>query len=311
MSAPTWTDLVNEHADLTIGALWYGEITRAVRNTAPRYPPSIYSETGAWNPTTLENLVQEVVLTQLLDEGQLAYIITTATDTNNARALLTRAVRRTLARGRRRTVIDNLLERAQAITEFAPSHSPSPNASDSDLLAAANRIAKLPRIRILHSERAPAVYTAETLTEALAIATAAVGPHLRRGELQRIFELVLTDYVPSALVHFEGSFDEPDRDPTPEQELTTQELARQLSELPDATLTILALKIAEKSDSEVAQHFGISRPTAAKRFKEAAAQVEGLLADLEPRLQDAVLAQFADALLNNHLPQLDNSGGTQ
>lgn len=305
---PTWDELRREYESDTIGPHWLSEITRAVEQTARKYPPATYSETGAWSPASLENLVQEVVLTQLLEEGQLDYILTVAAEITVARALIARVVRRTLARGRRRTVVDNLLERAHAIVPFAPPEHPAPPASNSALVAAASRVAALPRVRIISSDRAPTVFTTPTLEGVLQIASEAVGPNVRRSELARILELVLTDYVPSALVQYEGGMDEPDRAFTPDQEITMQDVMDELAILAGDTLTVLALKIADHSDTTVAKYFDISRPTAAKRFKEASMQVGAAIAELPPNMQDEILTRFADRLLAGHLPHLETSG---
>lgn len=311
MTTPTWDDLRREYAsDEKFGVHWLSEVERAVARIANKYPPAIYSETGSWDAHGLENLVQEVVLTQLLGEGQLDYILTVATSIDSARALLTRTVRRTLGQGRRRTVIDNLLDRANEIAPFVPNESPGPQATDTALRAAANLIAKIPRVRIINSDRAPTVYTTENLEHVVEIAANAVDANLRRRELQKIFELVLSDYVPSALVQFEGDLDEPDRSLTPEQEHTLQEVVSELKNLPGEALTILALKIADHSDEEVGSHLEISRPTAAKRFKEASRTVNAAIGHLNPAMQDEVLARFADFLLAEKLPH-DPSGGTQ
>jgi hypothetical protein len=311
MTTPTWDDLTREYtSDEKIGVHWLSEVERAVGRVAVKYPPAVYSETGTWDANALENLVQDVVLTQLLDQGQLDYILTVATSIDSARALLTRTVKRTLGRGRRRTVVDNLLDRAGDIAPFAPDDHSGPQATDAALTAAANLIAKVPRVRIINSDRAPMVYTTENLYKVVELAATEVGPNLRRRELEKIFQLVLSDYVPSALVQFEGDLDEPDRAFTPEQEHTLQEVVSDLQSLPEATLTILALKIADHSDEVVGDHLDISRPTAAKRFKEASRTVSAAIGELTPSLQDAVLARFADFLLTEKLPH-DPPGGTQ
>ncbi|MEZ0579248.1 hypothetical protein [Nocardioides sp. MH1] len=302
---PTWADLRLEYDSDVIGPLWLAEVTGAVHRVAERYPPAVYSETGHWNTEALENLVQDVVVSQLLDEGQIDYIAAVATSVDSARGLLTRTVKRTLARGRRRTVIDNLLDRAHDITAFVPPDHPGPQATNEAILACANQIAKLPRVRIINSDRAPIVYTTEHLTQALAIAANTAGPALRRREMEKILQLVLSDYVPSALIQFEGGSDEPDRSFTPDDELIIRETMNLLTDQPAETLTILALKIANRSDTDVAHRLGISRPTAAKKFKQASADVGSTIRELAPHVQDEVLARFADRLLADHLPHTE------
>jgi hypothetical protein len=311
MSEPTWAALRDEYARETVGELWLDEVSRAVQSVAPRYPPSIYTETGAWGADEFENLVQDVVVRHLLDDGQLAYIVDTATDISVARALIHRTVRRGLARGRRRTIVDNLLERCRELQSFIPAADPSPAASDAQLRVAAAEVAKLPRIRIINSDRAPAVFSGTTLPLVLGIVRDVLGPNVRERELAKIFELALADYVPSGLVTTEGGLDEPDRGLTPEEEVTVMDTLRQLTTGPEVELQLLALKIADESDTVVARHLGVSRPTAAKRFKEASAAVQHVISDIPTRLQDEVLSRFSDQLLREHLPTNESRGRDQ
>jgi hypothetical protein len=305
----TWAELRDEYARDTVGELWLDEVASAVRIIAPKYPPSSYTETGAWGAEEFENLVQDVILRHLLDDGQLSYIVDTATDISGARALIHRTVRRCLARGRRRTIVDNLLERCRALESFVPATAPGPTATDGQLRVAANEVAKLPRIKIINSDRAPAVFSGPTLSLVLGIAHEVLGPDLREREVAKIFELALTDYVPSGLVTTEGGVDEPDRALTPEEEVTVMHTLRQLTVVPDIDLQLLALKITDVSDTLVARHLGVSRPTAAKRFRDASAAVQQVLNDIPARLQDEVLVRFSDQLLREHLPAIETQGG--
>jgi hypothetical protein len=304
----SWEALLDEYYRDTVGQLWYDEVSRAVRSIAPKYPPSSYAETGVWNADELENLTQEVVLRHLLEDGQLAYIIDTATDISVARSLLHRTVRRSLARGRRRTIVDNLLDRCRELHGFASADDPAPSASDAQLRLAANKVAKLPRIRIINSDRAPAVFTGSTLRLALSTVQESLGTNFRERDLAKIFELALTDYVPTGLVTHEGGMDEPDRALTPEEEVIVMDTLRQLALRPGAELEILAMKIADQSDAVVAKYINVSRPTAAKRFKEASAAVQHVINNIPPQLRDEVLVRFSDELLREHLPTIQTRG---
>lgn len=301
-NSTTWEALRNEFAREVVGELWLDEVTRAVRNIAPKYPPSSYSETGDWGADEFENLVQDVIAHQLLEEGQLDYIIDTASEISSARALVHHIVRRTLARGRQRTIIDNLLERCRALEIFVPAGHPSPPASDDQVRVAATRVSKLPRIRILNSDRAPAVFSGATLQAALGLVHEILGPHIREREVARVLELALTDYVPSGLVLDEGGMDEPDRALTPDEEVTVMDTLRQLADQSEHDLLLLALKISDHSDAVVAEHLGISRPTAAKRFREASTAIQQIIGSSPTRIQDEVLTRFSDELLRIHLP---------
>lgn len=310
MSTPHWEDLRAEFRDVVIGPLWLAEVERATRRVAPKYPPASYTETGEWNALALENLVQEVTLTQLLDGGQLAYVLDTANDLSSARALLAHIVRRTLARTRQRTIIDNLLDRANELSTFPAAHEGA-GADAARLYEAATAVSRLPRIRIINSDRAPAVFSSETLGEALRLVEQTLGRAAVRGELSRILELALTDYLPSRLVQIEGGVDESDYALTPEEQVTVADTLTRVMALPDEALSILALKIDDHSDTVVAHHLGVSRPTAAKRFREASAMVEAAIATLDTRLQDEILSRLAERLLADHLPELAPNGEAQ
>ncbi len=59
---PAWDQLLDEHRTLVMGPLWLKLLEDVVRSVTPRYPPSVYSETGEWNQHARENLVQDVTL---------------------------------------------------------------------------------------------------------------------------------------------------------------------------------------------------------------------------------------------------------
>jgi hypothetical protein len=143
----------------------------------------------------------------------------------------------------------------------------------------------------------------------LGIVRETLGPNVRERELAKIFKLALTDYVPSGLVTTEGGVDEPDRGLTPEEEVTVMDTLRQLTARPDVDLQLLALKISDESDTVVARHLGVSRPTAARRFRDASAAVQQVISDIPTRLQDEVLTRFSDQLLREHLPAIESRGG--
>lgn len=294
-TSPSWHDLLHEHRTEVFGALWLDLLHRAVRSATPHYPPSVYSETGEWNDHARENLVQVVALDQLLAQGQLEYIIATATSTESAAALLHRVVRRTLARSRRRTVIDNLLDRARALRSFAPAS--GAGASNDQVLAAARAVAQAPRVHIHSDERAPAIYTTATLKTVLQTVDSHLGPDFSERDLARILEHVLTSYLPSALIQGDGRSIDASSELTPDQEAVVADvLSALLTSMTPEQSTIVAMKLADHSDTVVAQHIGVSRPTAAKRFKDATAVIEEAVVDLPSHLQDAVLAELVTHL---------------
>ncbi|GAA4402383.1 hypothetical protein GCM10023153_31460 [Ornithinibacter aureus] len=301
----TWEDLRDEYEEWIIGPLWLAEIERAVASTVRRYNPDTYSETGVWDDAARENLVQEVTATQLLEALQLKYIVDTVANLSHARALLHLSVRRQISLTRRRTIVDNLLDRIEKIRPF-PTTPRGPTVADSVLFAAAAAVMNLPRVRIINSDRAPIVFDASTLERVVGIVVDLVGTSCSRNDMSRVLERALTDYVPTILVLDDGGHDEPDRSFTPAEETIVNDVMTYLRTLPEATMQLLALKMADHSDTVVARHFSISRPTAAKRFKEASATLNAALRPLDDRLQNEVVTQLGAFLLNKHLPEISD-----
>lgn len=292
---PSWADLLEEHRRDVLGPLWLALLEHTVRIVTPRYPPDVYSETGEWNDHARENLVQTVAVDQLLEQSQLAYIIATATSTETAAALLNRIVRRTLGHARRRTVIDNLLDRSRALRTTTPAT--GAGASSSSVLEAAREVARVPRLRIHSDERAPVIYSTEALQQILDITAHHLGDTFSERDLARILEHVLTSFLPSALVQGDARGADTSPELTPDQEAVVADvLSRLVSTMTPEQHTILALKLSDHSDHDVAARIGVSRPTAAKRFKDATSLIQTAVADLPPRLQDAVLGQLPTRL---------------
>lgn len=292
---PTWEALLDEHHSVVIGRLWLNLVEDVVQAVTPRYPPSVYSETGEWNPHTRENLVQDVVIHQLLEQHQLNYIVNASTSTPMAIALLHRLVRRTLAHNRRRTVIDNILDRCRSLRSFERPIGPVP--STERILAASRHVARIPRLGIHKEERAPSIYTTASLHDILRIAEEHVGANFSERDLAKILEHVLTSYLPGALEQIDVRTHAPSPDLNPDQEAVVADVLSELfKSMSEKQRTVVAMKLADRSDTEVAQHFGISRPTAAKRFREAARLIETSVIDLPTRVQDAVLSELPHRL---------------
>lgn len=288
---PAWDQLLDEHRTLVMGPLWLKLLEDVVRSVTPRYPPSVYSETGEWNQHARENLVQDVTVHQLLEQHQLSYIVDSSTSTSMATALLHRLVRRTLAHNRRRTVIDNILDRCRTLHSFESTSGPGP--SNERLLEAVRHVARIPRVGIHKEERAPSVYTTDSLRDILRIAEDHLGSSFSERDLAKILEHVLTSYLPSALEQIDARTHAPSPELGPDQEAVVADVLSELfSSMSQDQRTVVAMKLADRSDTEVAHQFGISRPTAAKRFREAAKFIETAVVDLPTRVQDAVLREL-------------------
>jgi DNA-directed RNA polymerase specialized sigma24 family protein len=253
-----------------------------------------------------EDLVQEVVLRVLLEERQLDYLMKTARTMNDFRALLQRQVERQLARRRRRTVIDNLLDRCRqilkgedyaniqrgsrtfyhlgsgAVEERAP--------TATELRQAAVRVLAVPRIPYRDTDRAPQVYSTANLENLVRLVATALPTWFEISDLDRIMRDVLTGWVPSLLGRDDAVHYEADTTLNPEEELITKSVTEQLydSLTPEARL-ILVRKVEGSSDGELAQELGVSRPTAAGRKDSVLRLLEEKLRDLPEKLQSEVI----------------------
>ena len=114
----TWSDIRAEYEAERVGLEILAEVERAVDLAVRRYDPMIYGKASSWDDAR-DDLVQDVVVKVLLEEGQLEYLMTVSRGLDDFRALLFRQVRRLLARCRQRSVIDNLLDRSRAVLETA------------------------------------------------------------------------------------------------------------------------------------------------------------------------------------------------
>lgn len=290
-----WELLLAEHRAHRLGVLWLEETARAVRAAVARYPPDVYAGATAWNPAAIEDLVQDVVVRQLLADRQVEYIADVADDLDAARGLIARQVRWTLARRRSRTVIDNLLDRCRG---RAGRTQRSRDATHEEIVEAARRVARIPRVPVKGGDRAPMVFTEENLELALREVSDVLPDGFRDGDLDRIFSRVLTDHLPGALVVFEKPVDEADRSLTPEEAHLVEDTADQAyAELTPQQRLLLGMKMADLSDAAVGTALGMSRPTVAKRHRAAAAVARSHLADLPPRVQEVALGLLAERLL--------------
>ena len=116
VTGPSLEAIVEERQALGIGPVILGLIQSLTANVTRTYDPTVYAGVASWQDG-LEDLVHDVIVDRLLAEGQLDYAIDIATTPEALRALLTRQIKRTLARRRRRTVVDNLLDRVRHILD--------------------------------------------------------------------------------------------------------------------------------------------------------------------------------------------------
>jgi hypothetical protein len=309
----TLKDLRDEYeGPQKLGPSILSEIKSAAKRVSRTYPPAKYARGFEWNDDAVEELVQDVTVSRLLDGGQLDYMMAHAVDIQHFRALIDRQVRQELAARRIRTVIDNLLDRSREVLDrmpFAPAEATSklgrgpsyrlasreverrPPTSD-ELRIAAAVVRPLPRLRDSVSDRASIVYTNETLNAALMLLAETLPCSFSIRDVDKIFSEVLTSWLPSFLSQEEGDLFASTQ-PGPEDLVILRETtAKILAKWTGRELHHFRLLMSGCSFDEVARNLSISRPTEVKYRAELLHALELALADLPETLQKSVLANL-------------------
>lgn len=307
----TLRDLRLEYERETIGPAVLEEVRRACASQARRYPPAVYARSRSWNADAVDELVQDVSVERLLGEQQLAYLFDAAADLSHWRALLTRQVKITLARRRVRTVVDNLLERAgrrlagseevETITfsgnkvfRLAGAQAPYRPLADDEVRRAAERVRALPRRRPGRGERAPSVYSGDGLEALLDMVLREAPGGVAVRDLGRIFESVLTDWVPAVLELEERQIGAGPSDMEPGEAVEVKMLATQIvSGLSAEETQILLGYLAGLPYSEVAGRVGVSTPTLIKRRHALIDRIRSSAGDLDERAQEMLMDEIA------------------
>ena len=305
-----FVDLQDEFRDARIGQLIYREVRQLAEAVVSKYNPKVYLNAPTWQDG-LEDFVQEFITTVLLEERQIEYAMDLSGSLDDFRSLLARQLRRLLARRRRRTVVDNLLDRCKQIVSEAPfSLEPSGRswsyhlslvpvrpgqADDFALKNAAIDLSLFTVVRSDSSERAPTVYTSETLREILLSIATKLSVRITLGNLDTIFREALTFLLPRDLSTDEGVFEQaasPELDP--EEESMVRDGVRVLLELlSEKEKLVLRMKLVDRSDAEIAATAGVSRPTIDKWKKQAMKTLEFALEDFPSKLQEAVVERVS------------------
>lgn len=301
--------LIDEHAKQKLGPLWLREIQTAASRVARRYPPTIYARSAEWDDDSIGDLVQDVV-ERVLTKGQVEYICDVANDVGHARALIYRQVKMTLIDRRQRTAVDNLFERAvQRLGEppFAQVRSKPRSWRLAESTAEAtpftyrltSSLAALPRLPGNGTERASAIWTTKTLSDALTLVCHAVG-EIEELDLRRIFDESLTVFATAEFVTNEAGTEDRSGELDPSNLAMGNELTeRLLASLTHEEAFLLAGKWIGHSDGDIARRLGVSRPTAAK-YKESAfakvrdeltSQSEAVVGYVFERLQSLVITK--------------------
>ncbi len=305
----TLAELVDEYRQVGIGPRILLQVREVVRAVARGYDPTIYGASAGWDEG-LDDLVQEFGLEVLVGQGQLDYAILMATDHQHFRRLLARQVRYLLARRRRRTIVDNLIDRAHRLAATPPfrllgqrrqwsytlvgKEVVAGRVSEAAARSVAARFAELPIIRAEPMLRAPAVYSEASLRTILAELAAAVPCAVGAGDLDRVLSLLLTSWLPCFLKEAEATVANAAAEGLSAEDLAIVEEATMaiLSGCERGQLEVLRLKLAGHSDEHIAETLGLSRPTVSKRKRAAMGRLEQCLSGLDQPLRIAVLDQL-------------------
>jgi hypothetical protein len=303
----TLEQLRDEYRTERIGLRWLAEVRSVARSVTSSYSPEIYADGLSWQ-SALEDLVQEVVTERLLREGQAAYLIDVAATYDDFRRLLARQIRLTLARQRRRTIVDQLLSRSRRLLGSDPFilveaptaawtlpgtqrelRAPTPR----ELRQACDAVRVFPRVIGRGYERASTVYRTKDLRALLEVVVRDLPTPVRLKDLDAIFCGLLTPLLPSDL---DPGAPPPGGAPaflSPEDDYRVESTVNELlSTLSDDQSALLRAKLNGVSDSDIAANLGLSRPTAAKRKTEVMRVLSERMSDLPQDLAARVVAEL-------------------
>lgn len=304
----TFDELRTEYDAETIGPQLWGLVVDLAGLVARRYPPGVYNRGASWGEASIEELAQETAVDLLLAEGQLHYIFAVAEDVEDVRRLLVHNVKRALYRRRLPTVVDRLMRRVRRIATMPPfavqpagedrwitlADAPTPFRSlgEADLRAAAAAAHRVPRlVEREHADRASMVYTPAALKELIERAVRPAGGLTER-DLEKVFEILLTAWLPTSLVVDEGT-EAADAD-RPDSGIDLEETKRAVRDfvasLDDVEKTVFVCKMQGFADDEIAQRLSRSRPWVADRKK---AVLDRIDRELRPNVEETLLDEAA------------------
>lgn len=310
-----------EYRRIGIGPEMLHALRRLCRQAAGRYPPEVYASASRWDDDAVDDLVQELITTRLLDEkeNQLVYIMDVAATTQDFERLVIYQARRVLTGRVQRTVVDNLLHRCVKVLagdEFerrgseperhrltgsqAEIRDPTP----AEIRSAAVAARAVPRMSATPNEsRLPVLYTAERVRKLVLIVAHTLQCAFSERDLRRILELLLAEWLP------------PDLDPSAETDWVSDgsdldgearlaveaAVVEARAILSDEQRAIVHMTMLGTSDGQAAEALGISRPTLAKRKGEALSLLGGIVDDMDDASRRAYVCLLGEALMDEEL----------
>jgi len=281
----SYQDLLDECKRDGIGPRFWNLLLAVARRVARRYPPEVYNNGEQWSVEAIDDLAQDVVLDRLLDENQLEYVLSLATDEDSLSRLLAFQVRRILNHRRSKTVVDRLLTRIRQfdleadfqLTALGSDQFLSPldggrepgSLSEAELRRGSILIDPIPRlVSNPTAERESKVYGRNDLVELVRLLV-----HQFNGisllDVRRILEITLTAWLPTILRDHEEDHVELS---TPELEAQRSEMRTMIhdfvTDLSSVHRVVLLGKAQGSSDGDLASRFGRSRPWLADRKHE-------------------------------------------
>jgi AcrR family transcriptional regulator len=245
--------------------------------------------------------------------------------------IIRKQLRRHLRNRRRRSVVDNLVDRVRAMLkagevalperrEVGPLASGGRRSTDVAIRDAACLVAQIPRVPIRRdhavygAERAPVVFTAANLKLAVETIAKTLGGPVGLDEIRAVLSSALTDLIATDLLPFEDMA--PGRTgnqhpgigeslmaapslPAADLALVRETIDAILERLSMDDRTVLLHKMADEADGLIAKRLGVSRPTAAKRKEAVFRSLHDQLEDLSERVQQEVLEGIYVRLLED------------
>jgi hypothetical protein len=304
----TFGQLQSEFQSELIGVLIYERVSSLTRRYLRRRDPRVYARGAHDYRDGFEDVLNDFVADVLIRERQIDYVMATATDLDSFDALVSRQLRRYLARTRARTEIDNLIDRSVSILSEPPFHADGTGSAQRFSLAkpvaegrppthaeirlAAALAQHIPRVLGKGEERAPKIYDRDGLGAVLAILLRTAPGSVGKSDLQRFFEDLLTPWA-VALLEPTEELEVAGHQLTPAEEAVVEETCQRMVErMTTEDQLIYQYKYANIPDRVVADAIGLSRQSTAPRKKALFEHLAGELRELEPHVQEGVLVRL-------------------